>query len=97
MTENTSYSQHVAHKRQVENIEKTGCPEQVRTWTSCALTGFVATTLRAGAEEWKDLADDARRPLARDFLSIAAGVERRMSRATMGDAEGGGVEGSVCV
>ena len=68
-----------------------------RTWTSCALTGFVATTLRAGAEEWKDLADDARRPLARDFLSIAAGVERRMSRATMGDAEGGGVEGSVCV
>ena len=41
------------------------------TWTSCALTGLVATTLRAGADAWKERwAAGARRPRARDFLSM---------------------------
>ena len=52
------------------------------------MTGFVATTLRAGAEEWKDLAGDARRPLARDFLSIAADGEEDVADDD-GNAEGG--------
>ena len=47
-------------------------------WTSCALTGFVATILRAGADEWNDLVAEARGPLASIFLSIPS----RMSRAT---------------
>ncbi len=42
--------------------------------TSCALTGFVATTLRAGAEEVKDRVAEARSPFARVFLSIIVDV-----------------------
>lgn len=41
-----------------------------RTWTSWALTGLVATTLRAGAEELKGRCV-ARRALGRDFLNMA--------------------------
>ena len=58
---------------------------RVRTWTSWALTGFVATTLRAGAEEWKERVAEVRRPLARVFLSMARRLSRtaRASRRTM--------------
>ena len=51
------------------------------TWTSCALTGLVATTLRAGADAWKERwAAGARRPRARDFLSIWGGRTSRTTR-----------------
>lgn len=45
-----------------------------RTGTSCAFTGFVATTLRAGADEENDLAGVDLRDLASVFLSIASQV-----------------------
>lgn len=72
--------------------ENTG--KETRTWTSCALTGLVATTLRAGAEEWKDLGADTRRPLARDFLSMAA--EGRGCRERRWGCGGGAAAKGVC-
>jgi hypothetical protein len=42
----------------------------IHTGTSCALTGFVATTLRAGAEDENDLLGVDLRALASVVLSI---------------------------
>lgn len=43
----------------------------IHTGTSCALTGLVATTLRAGAEEENDLLGVALSDLASVVLSMA--------------------------
>ena len=54
------------------------------------MTGLVATTLRAGAEEWNDLDAEARAPLRRAFLSMAEREEGVAGDEE--DAEGSDVE-----